>query len=449
VDKYLEDYAEPEVALLDDFPRGYQWRQVVVIPARGEDSGFLRPPPPCEGSCLTVLVINESGTETAQVSLKNKALLTAVRNRCETLWRSTDSSGKPVLYLLRERENGHGFLLVDRFTEGLQLPPKGGVGQARKIGADLACFLINAGYVQSRWVHCTDADARLPDEYFVTSRAYEDIANDLSALVYPYRHVGRPGRTLADVLLATQLYELSLRYYVAGLRYARSPYAFHTIGSTMAISAPHYARVRGFPKRAAAEDFYLLNKLAKVGSVHELTTDAGCGPIELDARLSDRVPFGTGAAVRRLVQLKDVRTDYRFYHPMVFAGLSAWLAALPAIWHSSSATLDTAVFDHDADAYQGFDDHACLLKGLQTLGVNKALQHAFRQSKNLEQFSRQLGTWFDAFRTLKLIHYLRDHGLTPVSLTELQAHGLFNHLLRHDTGLSSFHSGLAGNIFTA
>ena len=48
------------------------------------------------------------------------------------------------------------------------------------------------------------------------------------------------------------------------MKYARSPYAFHTIGSTMAVSANHYAKVRGFPKREAGEDFYLLNKLAKV-----------------------------------------------------------------------------------------------------------------------------------------------------------------------------------------
>ncbi len=72
------------------------------------------------------------------------------------------------------------------------------------------------------------------------------------------------------VFLATQLYELSLRYYVAGMKFARSPYAFHTIGSSMAVSPVHYARVRGFPKREAGEDFYLLNKLAKLGSVLEL-----------------------------------------------------------------------------------------------------------------------------------------------------------------------------------
>ena len=64
---------------------------------------------------------------------------------------------------------------------------------------------------------------------------------------------------------------LSLRYYVAGMKYARSHLThFHTIGSTMAVRASYYAKVRGFPKREAGEDFYLLNKLAKVGTVLEL-----------------------------------------------------------------------------------------------------------------------------------------------------------------------------------
>ena len=53
-----------------------------------------------------------------------------------------------------------------------------------------------------------------------------------------------------------------------GWVFAGSPYAFHTIGST-------HGRKRGlimpgsgaFPAARPGEDFYLLNKLAKVGSV--------------------------------------------------------------------------------------------------------------------------------------------------------------------------------------
>ena len=69
---------------------------------------------------------------------------------------------------------------------------------------------------------------------------------------------------------ATALYELRLHHYVLGLEYAGSPYAYHTLGSCLAVKADAYAQVRGFPKRAGAEDFYLLNKLAKLGAMPRL-----------------------------------------------------------------------------------------------------------------------------------------------------------------------------------
>ena len=108
------------------------------------------------------------------------------------------------------------------------------------------------------------------------------------------------------------------------MNFAGSPYAFHTIGSTMAVSAVHYAKVRGFPKREAGEDFYLLNKLAKVGSVLELDVGTDDGAIEIDSRRSDRVPFGTGAAVNKITGLADPVREFQFYDPEVFGLLKTW-----------------------------------------------------------------------------------------------------------------------------
>ena len=138
---------------------------------------------------------------------------------------------------------------------------------------------------------------------------------------------------------ATRLYEYSLRYYVAGLSFAHSPYAFHTIGSTIAVNAAHYAKVRGFPRRQAGEDFYLLNKLAKVGAIMQLGAETDCEPIDIAARLSDRVPFGTGAAVGKIMELEDPAREFLLYHPSVFGLLRSWLGSLPAIWQSRSSDI--------------------------------------------------------------------------------------------------------------
>jgi len=214
------------------------------------------------------------------------------------------------------------------------------------------------------------------------------------------------------------------------LGFAGSPYAFHTIGSTMAVNAPHYARVRGFPRRQAGEDFYLLNKLAKVGSVRQLSAATDCEPIDIAARRSDRVPFGTGAAVGKLMELENPKKEFLLYHPTVFSLLESWLDSLPAFWQSRSSDVD-AILSQPA-----------LIGGLEEQGATRALQHALRQSSDAGQFNRQMHTWFDAFRTRKLIHYLRDHHLPSISYAALVAEHNLDHLFRHESTLPGLHQTL-------
>jgi len=460
MEKYLRHYAEPETAalagLLDKMPEQGPWSNVVVIPACNESSGLLRPLPVSSGRSLLILVINEPTSASCQVSLNNKALAATVQARFKPQWQfaqqcSAAESGYE-LSLLSDPTTSRDVLLVDRFSEGHQLPLKGGVGHARKIGADLAGSLIHHKRIRSRWIHCTDADVQLPPTYFTCSNALRNSPvgpdSKRAVLIYPFQHGTQQDNAESNkVILATKLYELSLRYYVAGLRFARSPYAFHTIGSTMAVSAYHYAKVRGFPKRAAGEDFYLLNKLAKVGSVLELGMGLDCQPIEIEARCSDRVPFGTGAAVTRINELANPVKDFHFYHPVVFELLQLWLQSLPAIWRSSSADLTTDILVDGSIDYQGRDHDVneqkqVLLAGLKKVKTEQALDHAFRQSKNLDQFTRQMHTWFDAFRTLKLIHYLRDHHLPSISYAALESSQGFSKLLEQDLELLALHNQL-------
>jgi hypothetical protein len=336
-------------------------------------------------------------------------------------------------------------ILVDRFSQGHAMPPRSGVGQARKIGCDLALALFQKGHIRSPWIHCSDGDVRLPETYFecVNTRAVDD--HRVSALVYPFEHVVTTD-TEPDVALATQLYELSLRYYVAGLRFARSPYAFHTIGSTLAVNARHYAQVRGFPKRDAGEDFYLLNKLAKVGEVQELTSGSDCQPIQIQARRSDRVPFGTGAAVNTISGLADPVEDYRYYHPAVFSLLKLWLQSWPEIWAAQSADFDRLIPMPRPGSEHDTSSRDCLVRSLHGIGTVKALEHAFRQSKDLAHFTRHMHTWFDAFKTLKLIHGLRNTRFSSIDYRAMLAHPGFNHYLDSDPELKLFFQSVKGRI---
>ncbi len=293
-------------------------------------------------------------------------------------------------------------LLVDRFDRGAKLPAREGVGRARKIGADIALALIAASVVASRWIHSSDADAHLPFDYFAVPQAAAAVAG-----VLPFHH--RCGDDAVGA--ATRLYELGLQYHVAGLRWAASPYGFHSVGSALMVRADAYAQVRGFPRRAGGEDFYLLNKLAKIGDVSSPTAPV----IELDARASTRVPFGTGPAVARLVGRLEAGEDLAgialFHHPEVFRQLRLCLAAWPQIYRHEIPDTDISPQSRDA---------------LATLGFARALSHARRHSRSETQFVRQLNTWFDGFRTLKFLHSLRDRGWPLIDLATARTAPFFS-----------------------
>ncbi len=406
-----------------------------MIPVCNESTEILRPLPPASGRSLMILVVNETETAPHSVSVANGKFTAEVNARFEVRWRSADDSG---LTLFHDPDSPRDVLLVDRFTDGLKFSHKGGVGHARKAGADLATWLIHQQRVCSPWIHCTDADVHLPQRYFTCCEMLsEPSVQSTAALVYPFRHEWVKNKTVDElpdshwrkIMQATQLYEYSLHYYVAGLKFARSPYAFHTIGSTIAVNSMHYARVRGFPRRQAGEDFYLLNKLAKVGSVLQLDTEKDCEPIEIAARLSDRVPFGTGAAVGRIVEFEDPTREFLLYHPAVFGLLRCWLDSWPTFWQSGSCDI-SEILSQGMNVNQAEDQagHSpkeiqVLIRGLEVSGAAQALQHAFKQSSDARQFNRQMHTWFDAFRTLKLIHYLRDQLLPSISFEALIAEG--------------------------
>lgn len=417
MDKYLLRYAEPGTEAADGIPAPGPWNQVVVIPVCNESAAILRPLPPGSGRSLMILVVNQSADAAQHVSDANRAFAAELETRFTPVWKSAVVHG---LTLFHDPASPRDLLLVDRFSEGLHLPAGGGVGHARKTGADLAARLVRQGRVQSCWIHCSDADVRLPESYFNCSAGLDESATrDTAALVYPFRHVSTADETDGKVAQATRLYEFSLDYYVAGLSYAGSPYAFHTVGSTLAVNALHYARVRGFPRREAGEDFYLLNKLAKVGSVRQLGEGPACEAIEIDARVSDRVPFGTGAAVGRIVTMTDPAREFRLYHPAVFDLLRTWLSSVPDFLEARSSDVGDILSAPDQNMLAG---------ALERIGVGKALQHALRQSSDAAQFERHLHTWFDAFRTLKLIHHLRDHHLPSVPFEDLGSRHNIDHL---------------------
>ncbi len=406
--KYLQHYAEPEAGSLGNFPATYS--QGIVLPLYKESfdvfkcfSEFANAQP----GTLLIMVLNHPDTSDENNGPWSEAFFAT---GLPPLWQSADQ-----LLQLLDLANGSAALLIDRCLQGPPLPAEQGVGLARKIGADILCQLIHDKKVQSPWIHTSDADTSLPEDYFTTlATPTIPAAVSSAACLYPFRHVFEDAEARQ---LPTLIYEFSLHYYVDGLRWANSAYAFHTVGSTIAVHYQSYAKVRGFPRKAAGEDFYLLNKLAKTGNIESLQRPA----LQIAARDSNRTPFGTAPTVSLLSAMPDPR-DKLFYHPDSFVYLHCLLQLQSQLCEKSHAsdiaTQATKLLRHNA--YQDLQPQL-LAQAIEAMDLGAALKHAFQHGKTTQTRLRQMQHWFDAFKTLKFIHYLRDNGLGSQAFFQLAA----------------------------
>jgi hypothetical protein len=275
---------------------------------------------------------------------------------------------------------------VDAASSGLELPAKGGgVGLARKIGFDLALDRLGYGRGSSLLISL-DADTLTRPDYLPAIIAHFQETQTPGAVI-PFCH--QPGSNRVEDR-AIRRYELFLRTYVLGLERAVSPYAFHTIGSAMACTAEGYARMGGMNQRGAGEDFYFLQQLAKTGGVSQVKGTV----VYPSARISHRVPFGTGRSMTGLLSRKE--SAVLFYRVECFQILADWLSLVGERlgWEGekiqetasniSPYLVDFLVKNKFKSVWDklrmNFPDSRILLKGFHD--------------------------WFDGLKTMKLIHHL-------------------------------------------
>tara|TARA_R110000737_G_scaffold1598_18_gene4842 strand:- start:7160 stop:8422 length:1263 start_codon:yes stop_codon:yes gene_type:complete len=405
--KYLAHFAETEVRSLVSFPADVSYQHVLVIPAFMESAQFIErfiDSTLVQQQCLLIVVVNQPNSDFGRQHQQAQGdLSTRITQQGNLLWQQDNLRLIDLTHAKSNKTANSAILLVDRYSK--PIPTEQGVGLARKIGADLAVKLFFEGNILSSWVHSSDADAHLPDNYLTAHVTNNLTLKTAVATCCNFYHHSEQ----VDIHQANKRYEKALRYYVAGLQYAQSPYAYFTIGSILSFDIKAYCQARGFPKRSAGEDFYLLNKLAKLGKVAYLPDVT----IKLDARPSQRVPFGTGPAVQSIMQLTEQGQDYLYYHPEVFIALKHCLHAFDNLWQ---------------DRQQPNIWLARLPEKTQQALTNIGLLTFITKQKSAQkiQFDKQLTVWFDSFKTLKFIHALRDLGFQNIALEQAIADAPFS-----------------------
>ena len=393
--QYFARHAEPEAALGARIEGAYE--AAIVVPLCRESvtffTGYDAARRAFSGRALLVLVVNGADGARPETHAENERLLAALAERFAERTELTAPGVAARAWLAREPLGD--VLWLDRASPGMRLPRGEGVGLARKLGADIAVRLWARGQIVCSQIACSDADATLPSDYFARLVRAAAAVPPSPALLWPFEHVPSGDSALDE---ATLLYEISLRYYVLGLAAAGSPYAYQSVGSSLSVDARAYVSVRGFPKRAAAEDFYLLDKLAKVGPLRRLSG----APLRLHARFSDRVPFGTGRGTREIADLQRPHADFELYSPALFVALRSVLQGLDGFAASGVPGALRSAIESSAELVEP------TLAVLESLKVFAALESAATEAPAGPVLRRRVHTWFDALRTLRFMHLLRD-----------------------------------------
>jgi hypothetical protein len=372
ISAYLDKRASNIWNIENDYKKYFQY--IIVVPAIAESSNLPK--------------LIKSLEKNDKLELHNTLLLIVVNNSVSSSEEVKKENQKTLSYL-RKIKSKVNISFIDATSAGKEMDDKnGGVGLARKIGMDLALSKFDYLSINKNIIICTDADCIVDSDY-VSEISQEFNRNNLEAAVVNFAHdiSGRNDETKAIIC-----YEIFLRYYVLGLKFAKSDYAFHTIGSTMLCTPDAYVKVEGMNKRKAAEDFYFLEKLAKIFPIGEIESTS----IHPSKRGSWRVPFGTGKSVDRY--LSNSRDEYLLYNPKSFVILKTWLEVLN----------DTLISDQSALMKISKNIHPALSDFLTQQDFENFINKVLLKNNNPTEIEKQKHFWFDAFRTLKLIHYLRD-----------------------------------------
>lgn len=158
----------------------------------------------------------------------------------------------------------------------------------------------------------------------------------------------------------------------------------------------------GMNRRQAGEDFYFLHKLTKLGQLTEIN-DAFVYP---SGRVSDRVPFGTGAAMTKWMNYTDdLAQTYRF---QAFLDLKLLFGRVDEFYK-----IGTACYSDIQTSIP-----STVEKFLVSISFEEKLAEINRNSSSPESFRKRFFQVFDAFQVLKFLNQVHEQSYATQSLQE-------------------------------
>ena len=335
---------------------------------------------PPKGIVSVIVVINDAENSPAEAVSQNNSTLKCIRN-----WQLQHSD----LFFNVQRIYAHA------------LPKKwAGVGWARKIGMDEAIRKIAKSGTTDGIIVSLDADSTVSPNYLQTiENAFVDnpfAGFFLINFEHPLDYKGLSNSERDGIIR----YELHMRYYKNAMAYSGYPHAIHTVGSSFALKASAYVKQGGMNRRKAGEDFYFLHKLVLLGNYGNINTST----VFPAPRISDRVPFGTGAAMKRWIEgSNELLSTYSFE---AFGQLKPFFSNASKFWSLNRAEIEE-VFSHLDTSLQSFL--------LNWQSIDKILE--LMSNCSIERiFQKRFFHHFNAFWILKYLNFIHESSLKRADL---------------------------------
>lgn len=390
-------------------PCAFAGGHTVVIPVYDENiciadtlkalkTAVQRSPEPVK----VLLVINEPADAPGTARENNRLLLTGLRKN-DGKYDGSLAAGSELFFID----------LTDK-----EIPQKSrNVGNARKVGFDHV-ILQSDGKVTDKntLLFSLDADTLIAPDYFEQAFAWAALHPHAAGAVFHFEHRWENPETSSTA--AAMRYEIYLRDYAWKLRDCGSAYGFWTIGSAFMCRMNDYMRCGGMRRCAAGEDFYFLQALRKVGEIG-VVQDTTVYP---SARISQRVPFGTGPAVEAISRGKACK----LYNPQPFNWLKEFFLACKQADHASLSSDITAFAPERLAEY------------LATQNFAEVWQKIVKNTpKSQSKLLNRLHSFCDGFFIMKFCHYLEEFypaelGKIPLPLEDSELEGYLAELRRLD-----------------
>lgn len=275
-----------------------------------------------------------------------------------------------------------------------------GAGLARKTGMDEAVLRFNQTGKKSGIIVSLDADTLVEKNYLTEiDKHFANYPSHVGATIsFEHQKYGLDRKHLEGIVL----YEQYLHYYKNALEFTGYPNSIFTIGSAFSVIAEAYVKRGGMNRRQAGEDFYFLQNLAQIGTIGEITNTC----VYPSARLSDRVPFGTGPVLQKWIDGdEDLNKTYNFD---AFIDLKVLFDNRGYFFRKGKDQFDS-ISEFLPKSVKEFMEADNFIKEIYDLNNN---------CSNLKSFNSRFFQKFNAFKILKFLNFAHNKYYKTVDLQE-------------------------------